>query len=321
MASMVPRVLAVWLGGLCLLVPGAAFAADPLPIIDAHSQADQHIEFEDIISLMNEAGVSRTILALRSLRKPDQLISFATRHPDRITPAIRTKSGAYAKNKFGKFKKFLRQQADMAGFGALAEVLMWHREKTRHSVTTKSGKKHAPPQVVVPPDDRRVKIALALALDRGWPFIAHIEFASAGADRPVFMAKFEDLLRRHPDHPFVLIHMGLLPFEEVRRLIAEHSNIHFIPAHSDPHAIEKSDNPFTPMFDGSGLAPRWKALMVRHPDRFILGFDNVWVQNWERHYVGTVAVWRQALMELPTDVAHAVAHGNAERLWRLPPAQ
>ena len=33
-----------------------------------------------------------------------------------------------------------------------------------------------------------------------------------------------------------------------------------------------------------------------------------------------VDLWRKALGKLPDEVAHAVAHGNAERLWKLAPA-
>ena len=61
--------------------------------------------------------------------------------------------------------------------------------------------------------------------------------------------------------------------------------------------------------------------MIRHPDRFILGFDSVWAKVWRTFYIEQVRVWRQALRELPDDVAHAVAHKNAERLWNLPPAK
>ena len=45
----------------------------------------------------------------------------------------------------------------------------------------------------------------------------------------------------------------------------------------------------------------------------------VWSDQWQRLYVEEAARWRDALADLPEDVAHALAHGNAERLWRLPP--
>ena len=71
------------------------------------------------------------------------------------------------------------------------------------------------------------------------------------------------------------------------------------------------------MFDGDYLSADWKQLIVKYPDRFILGFDNVYVEHWGQFYLDQVALWREALKELPVEVAHAIAHGNAERLWRL----
>ena len=61
--------------------------------------------------------------------------------------------------------------------------------------------------------------------------------------------------------------------------------------------------------------------MVRHPGQFVLGFDHVWAKHWEKYYLPQVRLWRSALAALPDEVAHAVAHGNAERLWNLPPAK
>lgn len=59
--------------------------------------------------------------------------------------------------------------------------------------------------------------------------------------------------------------------------------------------------------------------MIEHPGRFVLGLDNVFAEHWGRLYVAQVALWREALAELPDDAAHAIAHGNAERLWKLEP--
>jgi len=294
--------------------PPSAAAAD-LPIIDAHSQADQEIDLERIISLMDEAGVVRTILAARSQRKPEELAAFAARHPDRITAAVRSKSGVYMKNKLGRFKKFLQQQAAMPEFGALAEVLIYHAEKRNRN------DRFLAPQVAVPPGDPRVAAVLSLARQRTWPFVAHIEFASIGADRDAYMRGFEDLLRGNPGHPFVLIHMGQLGPAEVRRLIEAHGNVYFIAAHTNPISVENSIEPWVNMFDGEHLGAPWRALVIRHPDRFILGFDNVWERHWTQLYLRQVALWRKALADLPDAVAHAVAHGKAERLWHLPPAR
>ena len=165
--------------------------------------------------------------------------------------------------------------------------------------------------------------APAAALARKWPFIPHIEFASAYAegDYDRVMKKLKAMLDRHPDHPFALTHMGQLSADEARGLIAGHGNIHFIMSHANPLTVYSSSQPWVDMFDnGEELSPRWRRLVVAHPDRFILGFDNVFADHWSYRFTNQVVLWRKALAKLPHEVAHAVAHQNAERLWRLPQA-
>lgn len=305
--------LATLLIPLLWLLGASAGSADEIPIIDAHSQVDHHVDLDGIIPLMDEGGVSRTILAARGKVKPNALAAFAARHPGRITAAVRTKSGHYRRN-HPKYYKRLNKQLAMPEFGAMAEVMMWHAEKG-NPLNPKA------PEVVVPPDDERVQVALRAALERGWPFVAHIEFAAAGPDREVFMRQLEALLGRHPDHPFALIHMGQLEANEVRRLIEAHANLYFLTSHANPIVVSRSRQPWVNLFDEKTLAPQWKELIVRHPDRFILAFDNVWADHWGSIYLDQIALWRKALKKLPHAVAHAVAQRNAERLWRLPAAR
>ncbi len=262
---------------------------------------------------MDKGGVSRTILAARSKLKAERLVTFAARHSDRITAAVRTKGGIYRRN-HPKYYKRLTVQLAMPQFGAMAEVILWHAEKG-NPINPKA------PKAVVHPDDERVQVALRAAIQRGWPFVAHIEFAAAGPDRDVFMRKFEALLGRHPDHPFALIHMGQLEATEVRRLIEAHANVYFLTSHANPIVVSRSRQPWVNLFDGETLAPEWKKLVMQHPDRFILAFDNVWEHHWGSYYLDQIALWHKALKELPHEVAHAVAHRNAERLWRLPAAR
>jgi len=84
--------------------------------------------------------------------------------------------------------------------------------------------------------------------------------------------------------------------------------------------VREGRQPWTDMFEGEELAAEWKTLVLRYPDRFVLTIDNVWPEHWSERYVQQVELWRNALGKLPSEVAHAVAHGNAERLWNLPSA-
>ena len=159
-----------------------------------------------------------------------------------------------------------------------------------------------------------MQAALNFALDKEWPFIVHIEFAAAGSQRDEFMTELKTLLVQYPEHPFVLIHMGQLDPATVQQLIEAHGNIYFITAGTTP---AYANGPWTIMFDGRNLSEDWKQLMIQHPDRFILGFDMVFADMWGPFYLGQVKLWKEAIKELPLEVVHTFAHGNAERLWHL----
>lgn len=283
-------------------------AAD-VPIVDAHSQVDHEVDLGKVIELMNRAGVVRTILSARGRVTPEEIASFAGRHPERITPAVRTKGWPYARNE-ARYYRNLQRQLAMPEFRAMAEVILWHAKKGDKA-----------PEWIVSLEAEQAQAALKAAITRGWPFIAHYEFAAAGEARPRIMADFEAALTAHRAHPFVLIHMGQLPAGEARRLIGTHPNLYFLVSHSNSVTVPRSRQPWINMFEGGRLTAPWKKLIMQHPNRFVLNFDNVFVEHWGDFYLEQVKLWRGALKDLPEEVAHAVAHGNAERLWRLPPAQ
>ncbi len=295
------------LGALSMLIVGNTVAGDEeIPIIDAHSQVDQHVDLDRIVPLLDKAGVQRIILATRGKRKLKELAALTDRHPDRITMSLRTKGGAFERNK-PRYYALLKKQLAMPQIGAIAEVILWHAQKGN-----KAGQRE------VRAGAPQVQAALQIALDWKWPFIAHYEFAAPGPhSRDIYMADFENLLGTHPAHPFLLIHMGQLGPAEARRLLRVHGNVHFLTSHANTLTVSKSKQPWVDMFDGERLSAEWRALVIAYPDRFVLAFDNVFADHWGAYFLEQVALWRKALADLPVDVAHKLAHGNAERLWRL----
>jgi predicted TIM-barrel fold metal-dependent hydrolase len=294
-----------------MIAPGAV--ADPIPLIDAHSQVGHKLVLEDVLPLLNKAGISRAILSTNGQLRFEYLVDLAEQHPDRITASVRTKSRAYSID-HPKYYSRLYRQLDSSGFGAMAEVILYHAKK---------GNKAA--EWIIEPDAPQVTAALKAAKARRWPFIIHIEFSDAdGAGKyEHHMASLAALADAHPGHPFALIHMGQLSAAEVGRLIRQHRNLHFLTSSTNPDKVERSKQPWTNMFDDTDerLAQRWRGLVVNHPDRFIMAFDNVWEWDWNLHYATQVNLWRKALADLPHGVAHTVAHRNAERLWWLKPAK
>jgi len=287
-----------------VIASSAASSGLDIPFIDAHSQVGDGVELERIIKLMDQGGVSRTILSTREKIPAERLLPFAADYPGRITPAVRTKG--YMERP--AFHRLLKGQIDAGPFGAMAEVLMYHAQKGIKA-----------PEIVFYPEDEKVRTALQYALEKRWPFVVHIEFQAAGPRRNDFMRGLREMLIRHPSHPFVLIHMGQLDHESARQMLEAHGNIYFLTSHSNPVTLKESDQPWVNMFDGNRLSADWKQLFMQYPERFLLGFDNVWPEHWGKFYLDQVTLWRGALKELPAGIAHGFAHGNAERLWRLPP--
>lgn len=289
--------------------------ASELYFVDAHSQMDEDVSIEQVRKLMKRNGVKRTLLASRNGREPHEMLEFAQQFPQQIVPLLSTKQSGYVSDDLAKQQKSvaaLQMQAQRGAFQGMAETLMWH-----------SGCPNAKcPSVLVRAADRRVQTALEIAIDRGWPMVLHIEFASLqGERRAAFFSDLKSLLQAHPQHPFALIHMGQLNVEEVQGLISEYPNIHFLTAHTNPLTEDSAGGfkPWVNLFEGQQFAAAWAALLTRHPERFVFALDNVWgAKHWKGVlYDGQVELWRQALERLPEPVAHAIAHANAERLWRL----
>jgi hypothetical protein len=65
---------------------------------------------------------------------------------------------------------------------------------------------------------------------------------------------------------------------------------------------------------GGLLDPEWRALFLRHPDRFTVGTDTWVTSRWEA-LPGSIAEVRAYLRQLPPDVAERIGWRNAERLF------
>ena len=283
---------------LTLLALGLPVSAAQLYFVDAHSQIDEGVAAETVISLMDENEVRATILSTRGKPHPETVVNLSDRYPGRIVPSVRTKG----RNIFSA-----GDQARSGRFRAMSEVLLYHARKGSRA-----------PEVVQMPSSMATRDDLALTREMGWPFVMHIEFASLSPDRAQqYMGETEVLLSSNPDHNFVLIHMGQLPAKEAARLLSKFSNLHFLASHSNPVVIQRSKQPWVNLFDGRRLAPEWKALFLRYPRNFIFALDNVWPEHWGKPYGEQMALWREALQDVPQEVAELFAHGNAERLWKL----
>ncbi len=65
---------------------------------------------------------------------------------------------------------------------------------------------------------------------------------------------------------------------------------------------------------GGKLAPAWRAVLIKHHDRFMIGTDTHSATRWET-YPDIVNEHRRWLSQLPKDVAEAIAWRNAVRVF------
>lgn len=102
-------------------------------------------------------------------------------------------------------------------------------------------------------------------------------------------------------------HTGIdgAPIERVAALLAKYPKL----------MGELSYRPGLTCEDGR-LCPDWRALIVKYPDRFLIGSDT-WVnQRWQA-YDATMTSYRTWLGDLPADTARKIAWGNAARLFGI----
>ena len=109
-----------------------------IPIIDAHSQADHKVDLDEILPLIDRAGIARVILGSRGRLDFRQLAAFARRHPERITASVRTKGRVYHENR-DKYYRRLDAQLAMPEFGAMAELLIYHAAKNQRGAPEVAG--------------------------------------------------------------------------------------------------------------------------------------------------------------------------------------
>ncbi len=119
-----------------------------------------------------------------------------------------------------------------------------------------------------------------------------------------------DLLMAHaPNARLIWAHTGIggAPAERVQALLAKYPKL----------MGELSYRPGLTCGDGV-LCPEWRALILKYPDRFLIGSDT-WVNQRWQYYDELMRGYRRWLGDLPADVARRIAWDNGARLFQLAP--
>ncbi len=112
-----------------------------------------------------------------------------------------------------------------------------------------------------------------------------------------------ELFALRPEVKILWAHAGIsVPAQTVGKLLERYQNLW----------IELSiRNDVAP---GGELAPDWRALFLRNPDRVMVGTDTWATSRWEE-VIGTLKDVRFWLRQLPSEVAEKIAYKNAERIF------
>jgi hypothetical protein len=316
---------------------GPADSGSAVPIIDTHCHParGRHGNLPRIASMalgrMDQAGI-RFAIMLPPPFPPDprerygvrELSSLAREHPDRLafaaggesinvllhaTPAQSVTTATVAQ---------LTQQAEAiakSGAVAIGEIAIEHLS---------SGRGRHPYESV--PADHPLLYALVDAAARlDLPVDVHMEAVPADmplprpmgsanpATLPANIAAFERLLEHNLQARIIWAHAGwdntlerTVPL--MRTLLGRHANL-YMSIKVQPGGPQRN-SPFTPSGD---IKPGWLALLHDFPDRFVIGSDQFYDEDDDDRLTAA----RRLVSRLPAELAAAVGHENARRLYRL----
>lgn len=102
----------------------------------------------------------------------------------------------------------------------------------------------------------------------------------------------------------------------MRKLLERHPNLY-----SAFRLVRKGKMPVVPLNPKGKLKPVWRELINDFSDRFTVHSDNFYIPGGppERGPQESLELAQQMLEQLPTDVAQALAYGNAERIYNMKP--
>ena len=82
---------------------------DKLLFIDAHSQLPNSQLSDQIINILNKAGIKKVILTNRDLAKNDDILRLSDKYPNRVFPIIKTKGKPWS-DSTDKFTKSIEKK-------------------------------------------------------------------------------------------------------------------------------------------------------------------------------------------------------------------
>jgi hypothetical protein len=216
--------------------------------------------------------------------------------------------------------------AGAAGFGEIASL----------HISARRGH----PYEFAPADHPLLKLLADIAADHGMPIDLHMDAVAGraspperfaeGHNPPVLpdtLAAFERLLSHNTRAKIVWAHGGSDPLGAmtpmaIDRLMQEHGNL-FVSLRIVGSGAPMHNKLLAP----GGLDPAWRSLLLRHPDRFVIGTDSFFAATgrvgtgpgfaFAQRNIPKLMAMRHALTLLPPGIATKIARDNALRIYRF----
>ena len=114
------RFLLLALGMGLLLTKPVYSEPDKLLFVDAHSQLPNSQLSDEIIHLLNQAGIKKVILSHRRLAKNKDILTLSDKYPNRVFPIIKTKGKPWIDDYY-KFTKKIERKLKEGGINLQEE--------------------------------------------------------------------------------------------------------------------------------------------------------------------------------------------------------
>ncbi len=258
------------------------------PIVDAHSHLPNLRVLDAYVQAMARHNVQKVLLlGVGGVQKEDLewITAAAKKYPDKIlqaAPVPDPLNPAEARR--------LDALLASGAYTALGEV---HIRQVSRKIERKS-------------DHQAFGLILEVAAKHAVPVVIHAELDDEATDQ------LERALKNHLKATIVLAHGGSAAPEMLEGLLSRNPNL--LVDLSGMHFLRKPSL----ATEKGPLDPKWKALIEKMPDRFLMGID-VWApQLFEPAMLDRLMAWTQRILgELSPPVAEQVAHRNASRLFKL----
>ena len=324
------------------LTPTLALAPTPiptpkgsLPLIDAHNHLPRGVTIEQVIKLIDEAGVHAITLMTvyyqgnkaqgQGISDENLVLEFYKKHPDRIIPILGMQRPvllspdrwASPDEAAERLLRFAESKLQTGVFRGVGEFILWH-----YPYSFPAGPRGG--TVKIPADTPLMKRFLQLAAKHLVPVIIHYEI-----DDESFSA-LKRMLEYGRSTTIILAHAGRPDPPTLSAILGEYPNVYCdlggMTRHGGYGRISGGKGQWTvknPIDDGTGhLRHEWMALYEQYPDRFMIGTDFAHPEPWTApgSYKRCIDDFRSLLSDLSPGAAEKIGFRNAQKLFGTKPS-